>query len=253
MKAFLKYLFLTLLLIFSQISMAAIEGFESYAIFQSRSRAHIHLGISYNWQNFIDPYPTYPLQFGYWYLKNLYFSSGLQLSSGQNSGDRLAYYFRNDWFFGESSSISIKYLHEDWYYIQSAKESIGLELNSSYQILGKKLVFYYAFGAFHRWLKQEWNENTHTPFYFKSDDESGFLTSLLGWLYNLNQNAYGFEVYTRDTFSYYNTQYINAKAYYLLRSNSDILQFYFQVSSSGSLVGTSNITAAELGIQWQNL
>lgn len=203
--------------------------------------------------NFRSYYPSIALAFGQSTDSGDYYNLGVNSSIGDAAGEKLAYYLRYDFRFGEQSSISLKYLHEDWFYIDSAKESWGLEYNSAFDFVQNTWGFYYSIGIFYRWLKQSWNDNPHSIFNYDTEDQSAFLSLLFGWRKIDNERHWGFEMHNRDAFSYYNTNHVNFEVYYTFLSTYDAISIYTNMKTTGLMVGAPNMSEWTIGIKWQNL
>ncbi|HEX4925532.1 MAG TPA: hypothetical protein VFV50_15670 [Bdellovibrionales bacterium] len=134
-----------------------------------------------------------------------YASFGARSSLSPEWGDRDAYYARFDYVMLQASSLSFKWMHENWRYIASAKESIGLEYNVFFGFNGRKSGMYGTFGGYYRWLKQRWNDPWWSPLNLNTEDHEGYFVFVLGWQSSIGTSGsyFTFDVNNRDPFSYY--------------------------------------------------
>ncbi|GEM_PF-3726828 len=183
------------------------EGLEGYGIY-SKESANYHVYLQGENRN------------SYWKTEGLGTSiisdylneSGNQWTLGfyQNAdtvnSNHLAYFVRYDLIPWETHSLSLKYLHQDWYFIESGQENIGLEFSGYFPFELARSSFYYSIGFYYRWLKQSWNQDAHKPFSFQTEDKSGFPTFTLGFQKELSDDGsfLTFDYNDRDAFNYQN-------------------------------------------------
>lgn len=133
--------------------------------------------------------------------KEQIYSFGYKASLHTSENRRDAWFLRYDFLFGEQNSLSFKYIHENWYWLSSGKESIGLSFNSM-----TSWNFYYTVGYYFRWLKQSWDRGAYAPFTFSTDDKEGFVVLVLGWKFELSSGSFWtVDFNNRDSFSYYSS------------------------------------------------
>lgn len=128
---------------------------------------------------------------------------GAKVNVGSAYGDRDAYLLRYDFIFAGTSSLSLKWTHEDWKYISTSKDSFGFEYNSYVPILDKSGV-YGCIGGYYRYLKQKWNDPWWSPFNYNTKDQEYYFTGALGWKMALGEKSfYTFDLNIRDAWAYY--------------------------------------------------
>lgn len=119
-------------------------------------------------------------------------------------GDRTSYFARYDLRFGDTSSLGLKWIHTDWKFISSSKDTLAFDFNSFFD-WGPKSGFYVSIGGYYRWLRQRWNDPWWTPFSFSTQDQQGMMQACVGWQKSLGKESYlTFDINTRDSFEYYN-------------------------------------------------
>lgn len=134
-----------------------------------------------------------------------YFTAGVRSSITPSWGDRDAYFLRYDFVMLKSSSFSFKWMHENWRYISTSKESAGFEYNLFYGAEGRRSGVYLSLGYYHRWLKQAWNDPWWSPFNLDTQDQEGYATFTLGWqtAFGTNGSYFTVDMNSRDPYSYY--------------------------------------------------
>lgn len=134
------------------------------------------------------------------------FTFGARGMVGPRSGERSAYMGRYDWIFGKGQSFALKYIHEEWSYIASAKEVWGADYNLFVNFGQSTAGFYMALGYYYRWLKQRWNQPWGDPLNYNTRDQESFLQGVFGLKIPLfsDANFITFDLNWRDRFSYYN-------------------------------------------------
>lgn len=133
----------------------------------------------------------------------LILGSGTQFPIAQNGLNRDAYYLRFDFKSGSQTTFAIKWIHQNWYYIMSAKETIAMDYNSSFT-LGGGFALYGTFGIFYRWLKQRWHPAPLDALRFDTNDQEGYFQGIFGIKYLHATTFWTLDINNRDRFSFYN-------------------------------------------------
>ncbi len=180
------------------------EGLDNFAIHnKGKTSSSLSPLVSYAKSAWISPYSTLEAVASTPLAKNL-LTYGAKVNVGGAYGDRSSYLLRYDWIFTPTSSLSLKWSHEDWKYISTAKDSYGVEYNY-FIAVGDRSGLYGSIGGYYRFLKQRWNKPWWSPFNFNTKDQEYYFTGALGWKGSLSETSYfTFDMNVRDTWSYYN-------------------------------------------------
>ncbi|MGE3973966.1 MAG: hypothetical protein AB7F59_05515 [Bdellovibrionales bacterium] len=183
------------------------EGFENFALI-GRGKGTRSLAIDgmYNrpaWRSDSESLQFY----AGWPTENKnYLTVGARSLAAPQFGDRFAAFARWDWTFFDVTSIAIKYIHEEWRYIATSKETWALDYNFFIPFGEQKTGFYFSLGAYYRWMKQRWNDPWSSPLNYNTKDQEWFFQSVMGWQVGLGDTGsyMTFDWNLRDQFSYYN-------------------------------------------------
>lgn len=176
------------------------------------------------------------------------YSFGYKSSLDPETNKRDAWYVRYDYNFSKGYSVNFKFIHENWYWLTSAKESMGLAYN-----VNTDLGLYYSVGYYFRWLKQSWDDDPYIPFTFDTDDKEGFLTLLLGIAFDNGHDYWTLDFNNKEAYSYFSADNwaVDFK-YHLKTGSSSYLTFLLGVRFTG-IMGLSPYPAATytgLGLQY---
>lgn len=156
---------------------------------------------------------------------------GYKSSFDDKNNKRDAWTMRYDLVVGDHNSFSLKYIHQNWYWLEAGKESVGLAFNSS-----TKIGFFYTIGYYVRWLKQKWDPSPYSPFNFETDDEEGFPILVFGWKYLMKGKSYWtLDLNNVDNFSYYSADNWASDFKYFIPIKSYTLTFSAGIRWSGIL------------------
>ena len=173
---------------------------------------------------------------------------GFYQNTDKINDNEIAYFARYDLIAWETHSVSLKYLHQDWYYIESGQENIGLELSGAFPLEFSRTSFYYSIGFYYRWLKQSWDQDAHKPFTFKTEDKSGFGSFTLGFQKQLTSNGsfLTFDYNDRSAFNYQNGDTWSTDLGINIAFRKDrYLKFYYGALWSGVFTFLPGIPASE--------
>lgn len=180
------------------------EGFESFGIINNGTLTRSltsHVGfVNPRW---VGDYETFQFYYGTPTYSSGYLTVGAGLTVGNSFADRNAYFLRHDFLFLSRSSLSLKFMHEDFNYIPSGHDSVGIEVNS-FVPWGEKTGSYFTIGIFNKWNKFVWNGPYWIPFYLNTNDSYAFFNGTFGIKYGFGQRGYWtVDISTRETFSYH--------------------------------------------------
>jgi hypothetical protein len=135
-----------------------------------------------------------------------YFTVGGRTLVSPKFADRFAAYLRYDLILWGLTSVALKYIHEEWRYLSSSKETWSLDYNFLVPVGQGRSGFYMTFGAYYRFLKQRWDAPWSSPFNYNTRDQEWFFHSVMGWQFALGSSGtyLTFDWNLRDQFSYYN-------------------------------------------------
>ncbi|MFK8136801.1 MAG: hypothetical protein AB8E15_00445 [Bdellovibrionales bacterium] len=169
----------------------------------------IDLGIDRTDNQWRSLYHDFSFHVG-WFKESAIWSFGFQKSEELESSSSESFYVRYDWLVGQSSSISFKFLHDNWYWLNTGRESLGIE----YNIL-EQSSYYLTLGYYHRWTKQTWDDDPYNPLHFNNEDSEGFFTLIYGFLFDSEYGTYSIDINNRDDFNYYTSDFwaLDSKLY----------------------------------------
>lgn len=236
---------LSLILFYIPLSALPPEGFENFVIMRSTQSLS---SITMNWN-----YPYYRAE--YYNIEFLNSENkdssidtwGLYLSLSPDGLERDGYFYRKDFKWGQYSSISFKYLHEDWRYIVTGKESLTLAWNHYNDWNGRGL--YLNFGYYHRWLKQRWNTNQYIPLTFNTEDNEGYLSFILGYKgMTIDDCFWTIDINSQNQFSNFHFSNVALDISYNILSDGILLRSYFSARTASYFVGAPAYSSFHLGI-----
>lgn len=164
---------------------------------------------------------------------------GGQVTVANKWGDRTGYFFRYDQLLGGTSSVSLKWGHSDWKYIQSSRDSYGLEFNKVWQNEDKGAI-YFSIGGYYRLLRQRWDEDWWVPLNSKTKDREGYFTVLLGMKSMLNENSfYTVDMNIRDAWAYYGLDNFAWDLSFYFGGGGLYFKVFGGIRSSATWVGTA--------------
>lgn len=182
-----------------------------------------------------------------------YLSYGARGTLAPKAGDRSAFFLKYDWVFDKKHSFAIKYIHEVWQYISSAKESFGVDYNGYFPLGKGQTGVYVSFGGYYRYLKQRWDEGWYNPFNLSSEDQEGFFQGVLGWQIGLPEarDFVTIDVNWRDEFSYYNFDNAGFDLGFNFEGKGLVGKIIFGIRTAAITMGTGNITEYNLAIGFE--
>ncbi len=181
------------------------EGFENFAIL-NKGKAHSFFEIDFTyqapvWKNDVQ---SAQAMLGLASGTNLW-TLGAKTQVSPFVGERSAYFIRYDLTFLSTNSFAIKYIHEEWSYIASAKEVWSGDFNFFVPWSNGASGYYMTIGYYYRWLKQRWNEDWGNPLNYNTRDQESWFQGLLGFKVGMgSSNFMTFDLNWRDNFTYYN-------------------------------------------------
>jgi hypothetical protein len=211
------HLFLLFMSFIFSPKVAAIpsEGLNEWGIKKQNSKFSTQLNANSNHSFWLPNYNSLEGIFGYKSDSHLYIM-GYQASENLDEVQRDAWFIKYEYLLS-NASISFKYIHNNWYWISSGKESLGLSFN-----LNTSWGGYSNFGYYHRWLKQAWNSSPYSPFNFNTNDKDGFFIFNLGWSFEYSGSILTVDFNNRDAFNYYSADNWALDSKYYMLINNDL-------------------------------
>lgn len=225
------------------------EGFESYGLYlKESSNTRVYL----QGENRNSYWKTEGLGYSiigdYLNESENQWTFGYYQNSDEINSNQSAYFVRYDLIPWESHSLSLKYLHQDWYYIESGQENIGLEFSGIFPMEFARSGFYYSIGFYYRWLKQNWNQDANKPFTFATQDKSGFACFTVGFQKKLsNKGSFlTFDYNNRDAFNYQNADsWATDLSLNIAIGKKNFLKIYYGVMWGGTFTFLPGFPTAE--------
>jgi hypothetical protein len=224
------------------------EGFESFTLFGSGKTApYLSGALTYQRPVYRDDYASLEVVKAFTNGSDL-ITVGARSMISPTIGDRDAYFLRYDLTVFQTSSLGLKLIHENWRYISSSKDSIGIDYNIYFGSPRLRSGVYVSLGGYYRYLKQRWNDPWWTPTNLNTQDQEGYALFVLGVQGSLGNSGsfFTFDINTRDHFSYYNMDNMAFDLALNLDSNHLLWQFIMGFRTTALTMGTASLSESYL-------
>lgn len=191
----------------------------------------------------------YQFEFSLPSFKSQQLALGVKNSPQQKDNFYIGYQF--PW--GQESSLTLKWLQENLYFIKSGKTSFSLDYLTLFH-LSQITQIYFSFGYFYRWLKQRWDHNPYSPFAFKTNDHEGFISGIIGLKRYFNKSFLTFDFNTKDSFSNYNFDNVGMDlSFHWNLTTTSFFILTFKTRFTALLTGTGVPSTYQGGIKFNKI
>ena len=226
-----RWSLLSLLLLYSLNGLCVpSEGLNQWGILKSKATLPFELSLSEQQSYWSSNYQSASIVSGYSSKQAHMFLVGYQAATQSLDNQREAWFLKYESLFGTDNSVGFKYLHQNWMFLGTGIESLGLSYNTKTNI-----GYYHSWGYYFRWTKQQWDPYPNRAFNFDTDDGDGFFIVNAGWYFELNSGTLTVDVNNRDYFAYYN-------------SDNWALDFKYYIGKNSSFTVTTTLSLRFTGI-----
>jgi len=228
------------------------EGFENFAVVNGgKLESFFELGFLHQSPAWRNDFQSADMIAGIKTPNNLLTFGGKSMVSPY-SGERSAFFGRYDWTFAKTNSFALKYIHEAWSYIASAKETWSADFNFFAPLGSGSAGYYITFGYYYRWLKQRWNSDWGNPLNYDTRDQESWFQGVSGFKIPMSKdNFVSFDINWRDNFSYYNFDNMAFDLGFYFPSQSSLLKVHGGLRSSALTMGSGFVSEYYAGLAIQ--
>jgi len=219
------------------------EGLENFGLLgNGQGHSSFALGVGYQnpvWKNDFETVETITS----FALDKDLLTIGAKSDAAPKWADRWSVFLRYDFTFLETHSLALKYIHEEWGYISTAKEAWVLDYNAFIPMGEGGGGFYFALGPYYRWLKQRWDAPWSAFWNYNTNDHEWFFQGLMGWKVMMGQSSYfTLDINLRDRFTYYNLDNSGYDLSFTFPNDEIVFQIHSGLRSAALFMGAAQPT-----------